>query len=193
MNTKIKLVMGAVILIAILLYVNLTPKQTMSKNKIAVFDTNLGTFKVEMYEDKAPLTSQNFIDLAKQGFYDGTRFHRVIAKFMIQGGDPLSRDVSKKVKWGTGGPGFKLDDEFGPGLSNIKGTIAMANSGPNTAGSQFFINVAENKFLDGKHAVFGKVIDNYDLVEKISKMETDSGDIPVNDVIINSITIEAKK
>lgn len=96
MNTKIKLVMGAVILIAILLYVNLTPKQTMSKNKIAVFDTNLGTFKVEMYEDKAPLTSQNFIDLAKQGFYDGTRFHRVIAKFMIQGGDPLSRDVSKK-------------------------------------------------------------------------------------------------
>ncbi|MEK6886561.1 MAG: peptidylprolyl isomerase [Nanoarchaeota archaeon] len=159
-------------------------------NRIAVFETNVGTFKVEMYEDKAPMTTKNFIDLVQRKYYDGTRFHRVIAKFMIQGGDPLSKDVSQKERWGTGGPGFRIDDEFGKELSNIKGTISMANSGPNTGGSQFFINVAANTFLDGKHAVFGKVIDNYELVEKISKVETDSGDKPIDDVIINKITIE---
>ena len=109
---------------------------------------------------------------------------------MIQGGDPLSKNLSQKAKWGTGGPGFRIDDEFGKGLSNIKGTISMANSGPNTGGSQFFINVAANTFLDGKHAVFGKVIDNYELVERISKMETNEEDQPVNDVIIKSVKIE---
>ncbi len=166
---------------------------TMSNktNRIAVFETNLGTFKVELYEDKAPVTIKNFIDLVQRGFYDGTRFHRVIAKFMIQGGDPLTKDVSKKERWGTGGPGFKINDEFGPGLSNIKGTISMANSGPNTGGSQFFINVADNRFLDGKHPVFGKVVEGYDIVEKISKVETDAEDRPTDDVIINKIAIES--
>lgn len=180
-------IIGIVILIAILLYLNMPSK---NMNRIAVFETNVGTFKVEMYEDKAPMTTKNFIDLVQRKYYDGTRFHRVIAKFMIQGGDPLSKDVSQKERWGTGGPGFRIDDEFGKELSNIKGTISMANSGPNTGGSQFFINVAANTFLDGKHAVFGKVIDNYELVEKISKVETDSGDKPIDDVIINKITIE---
>ena len=185
MNKKI--LIPIIILIAILLYLNM-PAKTM--NRIAVFETNLGTFKVEMYEDKAPMTTKNFIDLVQREFYDGTRFHRVIAKFMIQGGDPLSKNLSQKAKWGTGGPGFRIDDEFGKGLSNIKGTISMANSGPNTGGSQFFINVAANTFLDGKHAVFGKVIDNYDLVEKISSVETNEDDQPVNDVIIKSVKIE---
>jgi len=187
MKTNIKWSIVAVILIVILLYLNFLPKPM---NKIAVFETNQGTFKVEMYEDKAPMTTKNFIDLVEQKFYDGTRFHRVIDKFMIQGGDPLSKDISKKDRWGTGGPGFRINDEFGQELSNIKGTISMANSGPNTGGSQFFINVATNTFLDGKHAVFGEVVEGYDVVEKISKMETNSQDQPTEDVIINKMTIE---
>ena len=180
-------IIAAVIIIAILLYVNM-PSKTM--NKIAVFETNQGTFKIQLFEDKAPITAGNFIKLAESGFYDGTRFHRVIANFMIQGGDPLSKDVSMKNRWGTGNPGYYIKDEFGSGLRNDKGTISMANSGPNTGGSQFFINVANNNFLDGKHPVFGKVIEGYDIVEKISNVKTNADDKPVNDVIINKITIE---
>ncbi len=187
MKIKIKYVIGAVILIAILLYVNIPSK---NMNRVAVFETNQGTFKIELYEDKAPITAGNFIKLAESGFYDGTRFHRVIANFMIQGGDPLSKDTSKRNLWGTGGPGYAIKDEFGPGLRNIQGTISMANSGPNTGGSQFFINVAPNLFLDGKHPVFGKVIEGYGIVEKISETQTNSQDQPVNDVIVKSIKIE---
>ena len=160
-------------------------------NRIAVFDTTEGSFKVELYEDKASITAGNFIKLAESGFYDGTRFHRVIARFMIQGGDPLSKDVANKDRWGTGGPGYTIKDEFSGG-SNVVRTISMANSGPNTGGSQFFINVAPNVNLDRRHAVFGKVIEGYDIVEKISKTETNQLDQPVNDVIINKITIEEK-
>lgn len=192
MNTRkmrnISWVVGIVIFIAILLYVNM-PSKVM--NKVAVFETNQGTFKIELYLDKAPITAGNFLKLAEQGFYNGTRFHRVIPKFMIQGGDPLSKDISKKDMWGTGGPGYAIKDEFGQGLKNDKGTIAMANSGPNTGGSQFFINVANNNFLDGKHPVFGKVIEGYDVVEKISNLKTNPGDAPVQDVIIKSIKIVA--
>ena len=187
MKINKKYIIVGVILIAILLYMNMQPKPM---NRIAVFETNQGTFKIELFEDKAPITTGNFIKLASSGFYDGTRFHRVIAKFMIQGGDPLTKDVSKKEIWGTGGPGFRIDDEFGPGLKNDKGTISMANSGPNTGGSQFFINVANNNFLDGKHPVFGRVIEGYDIVEKISNVKTNGLDRPLEDVIINKITIE---
>lgn len=182
-------IIAAVVLIAILLYLNLSPK---AMNKVAVFETNQGIFKIELYLDKAPITAGNFIKLAQSGFYDGTRFHRVITKFMIQGGDPLSKDTSKRSMWGTGDPGYAIKDEFGAGLRNDKGTIAMANSGPNTGGSQFFINVANNNFLDGKHPVFGKVIEGYDIVDKISTTKTTGApdDRPLNDVIINKITIE---
>lgn len=156
----------------------------------AVFTTNYGTFTIELAKEKAPKTVANFIKLAQSGFYDGQRFHRVIDGFMIQGGDPLSKDVEKKAMWGTGGPGYQFADEFGQGLSNVVGTIAMANSGPNTNGSQFFVNVNDNIFLDGKHAVFGHVTSGLDVVMKISKVEKDKGDKPLEDVVIEKVVIK---
>lgn len=169
-----------------------TTTETKKDNVLdtAVFTTNQGTFSLQLEVEKAPKTSANFIKLAQQGFYNGQRFHRVIDGFMIQGGDPLSKDVSKKAFWGTGDPGYKFADEFGPGLSNVTGTISMANAGPNTNGSQFFINVNDNVFLDGKHAVFGKVISGMDVVMKISKTPTDQSDKPLADVIIEKIEIK---
>lgn len=155
----------------------------------AVFETNQGTFTLELFTEQMPLTTGNFIKLAQEGFYDNTRFHRVIAGFMIQGGDPQSKDKNMQWRWGTGGPGYTIPDEFAQGLSNTPGTIAMANAGPNTGGSQFFINVAANTFLDGKHPVFGKVTTGMDVVEKISLVATDGEDKPVEDVVITKIII----
>ena len=183
---NISVIIGIIVALAIIFFVMNGGKM----NKVAVFDTTEGSFKVELYEDKAPITAGNFIKLAESGFYDGTRFHRVIERFMIQGGDPLSKDISNRNLWGTGGPGYAIEDEFHPELKNVVGTISMANSGPNTGGSQFFINVFTNIHLDGKHAVFGKVIEGYEVVEKISKVEKNQLDQPSNDVIINKITIE---
>jgi len=128
-------------LLVLLLFLTSCGGSTM-KNKTAVFETTMGTFKLELFEDKMPITTKNFMDLAQKGFYDNTKFHRVIAGFMVQGGDPLSKDNSKKKYWGTGGPGYEIKDEFVKGVSNARGTIAMANHGPNTGGSQFFINVS---------------------------------------------------
>ena len=169
---------------------------TMS-NKVAVFETNQGVFKIELFEDKMPVTTGNFIKLVEEKYYDGTRFHRVIENFMIQGGDPLSKDVSKKGRWGTGGPGYEIKDEFHDSLSNVVGTIAMANSGPDTGGSQFFISVKDNSFLDhnkppmsSKHPVFGKVVEGLDVVTKISNLDTDSSDAPKNEVVIEKIHLE---
>ena len=158
--------------------------------KTADFETNMGTIEIELFTDKMPITTQNFIDLAEKNFYDGTRFHRVISKFMIQGGDPLSKDTSKTNRWGTGDPGYKIKDEFDKSLSNVPGTIAMANAGPNTGGSQFFINLVNNNFLDSKHPVFGKVVKGMDIVEKIGKTKTGQADRPAEDVIIEKITIK---
>ncbi len=160
------------------------------KNRTAVFETNLGTFKLELFEDKMPITTKNFIDLAEQGFYDNTKFHRVIEGFMIQGGDPLTKDNSLKARWGTGDPGYKIKDEFADGLSNVRGTMAMANAGPNTGGSQFFINVAGNTFLDGKHPVFGKVVEGMDVVDEIVAVQTDGQDKPAEDVVVKKIRIQ---
>jgi cyclophilin family peptidyl-prolyl cis-trans isomerase len=114
----------------------------------------------------------------------------VIEGFMIQGGDPLSKDVANKAMWGTGGPGYQFADEFGQGLSNVTGTISMANAGPNTNGSQFFVNTNDNVFLDGKHAVFGKVSSGMDVVMKISQLPTDQSDKPVQDVVIEKVEIK---
>ena len=161
-----------------------------SKASIAVFTTNQGTFSLSLEAEKAPNTVANFVKLAQAGFYNGQRFHRVIEGFMIQGGDPLSKDVSNKAMWGTGGPGYQFADEFGVGLSNVVGTISMANAGPNTNGSQFFINTNDNVFLDGKHAVFGKVISGMDVVMKISQVQTDQSDKPVQDVVIEKVEIK---
>ena len=169
----------------------------LTKNRVATFDTSQGTIKIELFEDNVPITTKNFIDLAEKGFYDGTKFHRVINGFMIQGGDPLSKDDSKMQVWGTGGPGYAIKDEFHSELSNVKGTISMANHGPNTGGSQFFINLVDNTFLDhnkqplqSKHPVFGKVIDGMNIIEKIGQLETDPTDKPIKPVIIESITIK---
>ncbi len=158
-------------------------------NKIAVFNTNKGSFKVELFEDKAPVTAKNFIDLVNKGFYNGLTFHRIIPNFMIQCGCPDGI--------GTGGPGYTIKDEFHDDLSNIRGTLSMANRGPNTGGSQFFINLTDNTYLDhnkpptsSKHPVFGKVVQGMDVVYTISKVQTGRNDKPLDDVIINKITLE---
>ena len=152
-------------------------------NKIAEFDTNKGNFKIELFGDKAPITVGNFLKLVDNGFYNGLIFHRVIPDFMIQGGCPHGT--------GRGGPGYTIRDEFHPELKHdSKGILSMANAGPNTGGSQFFITVAPTPWLDKKHAIFGKVIEGMDIVETISKVEKDRYDKPLNDVVINSITVK---
>lgn len=165
-------------------------ENTMSDTRTVVFTTNKGDITLEFLTRDVPNTTGNFIKLAEEGFYDDTRFHRVIDGFMIQGGDPLSRDESMQARWGTGGPGYTFEDEFVDGLSNVRGTISMANAGPNTNGSQFFINVADNTFLDGKHSVFGRVIEGMDIVDAISKVATEGPDRPLDDVILESIKFE---
>lgn len=164
--------------------------------KIATFETNQGNFKIQLNTEHAPVTAGNFIKLAESGFYDNTRFHRVISGFMIQGGDPFSKDDSKKDIWGMGDPGYKIKDEFHAELRNTRGTISMANSGPNTGGSQFFINVADNTPLDydqqpltSKHPVFGHVIEGMEVVDKISNVQKDGRDRPLEDVIVKKIII----
>ena len=155
------------------------------QNHVAVFETNQGDFTIELFEDKAPQTTKNFIDLVEKGFYDGLIFHRVIAGFMIQGGCPNGT--------GTGGPGYTIKDEFHPDLKHsAPGILSMANAGPNTGGSQFFITLEKTPWLDGHHAVFGKVIKGMDVVEKIGKSETDFQDKPLEAVVIEKITIKEK-
>jgi len=162
---------------------NTSNQTTTKKNSVANFETTKGNFTIELFEDKAPITAKNFSDLVTKNFYDGLIFHRVIEGFMIQGGDPKGN--------GTGGPGYKIPDEFHPELKhNAAGVISMANAGPNTGGSQFFITLAPTPHLDKKHAVFGKVISGMDVVQAIGKVKTGSMDKPVEDVIIKKITIE---
>lgn len=159
------------------------------KNMQAKFTTNKGSFTIELFPDLAPKTVENFTKLAKQGFYDNTKFHRVIEGFMNQGGDPLSKDDAMQSRWGTGGPGYQFQDEIHAENKNIIGTISMANAGPNTNGSQFFINVANNNFLDPKHTVFGKVVEGLDVVLGINTVKTNEYDRPIDPVIINKIEV----
>jgi peptidylprolyl isomerase len=151
--------------------------------------TSKGDITLEMMDKDAPNTVANFAKLAQEGFYDGTKFHRVIKGFMIQGGDPQTKDDSLANRWGTGGPGYKFADEIHAGNHNTIGTIAMANAGPNTNGSQFFINVKDNAFLDTKHTVFGKVTSGMDVVETIESVDTNEMDRPLEAVSIRSITV----
>jgi cyclophilin family peptidyl-prolyl cis-trans isomerase len=151
-------------------------------NPTVTMKTNHGTIEAEMFADVAPKTAGNFIELAKKGFYDGVIFHRVIDGFMIQGGDPTGT--------GRGGPGYQIDDEFAPGLAHTHaGTFSMANAGPNSGGSQFFITLAATPWLDGKHAIFGKVTAGLDIVKAIGKLQTGPGDRPVKDVVMEKVTV----
>jgi cyclophilin family peptidyl-prolyl cis-trans isomerase len=166
----------------------------------AHFETSLGNFTAELYEDKAPKTVANFTGLAegtkewthpktkerhKKPFYDGIIFHRVIDGFVLQGGDPLGQ--------GYGGPGYQFEDEFHPDLRhNAAGMLSMANAGPNTNGSQFFVTLAPTPHLDRRHSVFGKVTSGIDVVEKIGHVATDAQDRPITPVVMNKVTIERK-
>ena len=167
------------------------------KQMIAEFETTLGTFKIKLFHDKAPKTVDNFVGLAegtlewtdpktqkkvKKPFYDGLKFHRVIDGFMIQGGCPLGN--------GTGDPGYRFNDEFAPGLKHDKpGMLSMANAGPNTNGSQFFVTVAATPWLDGRHAIFGEVVEGMDIVYKIAQAKTLPGDRPAEDILVKKVTI----
>lgn len=165
--------------------------ESMAKADV-ILKTNKGDIGIDLYEEKAPTTAGNFLKLARQGFYNGTKFHRVIKGFMIQGGDPKGD--------GTGGPGYTIADEFVPGLSNVRGTISMANTGaPNSGGSQFFINVVDNTGLDfdkppieSNHPVFGRVVFGMDVVDAIVQVQTDAGEAPVVPIIIESIEVAKK-
>ena len=163
-------------------------------NAIATFNTSEGSFTAEIYEEQMPITASNFLKLAESGYYDGLHFHRVIPNFMVQFGCPHSKDA-KSGRCGTGGPGYSIPDEHTAKISNAPGTLSMANSGPNSGGSQFFINVTDNNYLDwfnprtpSKHPVFGKVIEGYDVVLRISKART-SRDNPINPIRVDSISV----
>jgi cyclophilin family peptidyl-prolyl cis-trans isomerase len=152
--------------------------------------TNKGDIAIEMMAAEAPQTVENFTKLAGQGFYNGTRFHRVIKDFMIQGGDPQSADDALEARWGTGGPGYQFADEIHAANRNVVGTIAMANAGPNTNGSQFFINTADNTFLDTKHTVFGRVVAGMEVVEAIQDVATGPGDRPIEHIVITNVSVQ---
>jgi len=160
----------------------------MPNDVFAIFDTTEGTFKARLFADRAPKTVENFLNLAEglktgKPFYDGLIFHRVIPDFMIQGGCPEGT--------GRGGPGYKFADEFHPDLKHTKpGMLSMANAGPNSNGSQFFVTVAATPWLDNKHSVFGEVVDGYDVVKKISEVPRGAQDRPKKDVQIRSLKIE---
>jgi cyclophilin family peptidyl-prolyl cis-trans isomerase len=167
--------------------------QTTNQNKKymkAILHTNKGDITIEFFDADAPNTVANFTKLAGAGFYNGTKFHRVIKGFMIQGGDPLSKDDAMMARWGTGGPGYQFADEIRANNHNVVGTISMANAGPNTNGSQFFINTANNNFLDTKHTTFGKVTAGMDVVTAIESTQTGANDRPVSPMTITSVTLE---
>lgn len=181
-----------------LFYLDNKEKSADPVENIVIFDTNYGEIKIELFLEQSPITANNFRDLVVSGFYDRTKFHRIIDGFMIQGGDPLSKDLTNQAAWGTGGSDVVIEDEFIEGLSNTQWTISMANSGPNSGSSQFFINLQDNVNLDwdklpqnSKHPVFGEVISGFEIVEKIGSVETTGSpfDRPIESVVINTATM----
>lgn len=150
-------------------------KDSRADDTKVLLETNMGDITIKLYDDM-PITTGNFRELVEKGFYDGVIFHRVIDGFMIQGGDPTGT--------GRGGPGYTIKDEFTDHNRNSHGTISMANAGPNTGGSQFFISLGDNNHLDKMHPVFGKVVDGMDVMDAIGKVKTGPGDRPLEDVVI---------
>ena len=168
-----------IVLLTLLIFIAGYGGNEMKNNSKVKLETTQGDIVIELYEKEMPITTGNFKKLVQEKYYDGVIFHRVIDGFMIQGGDHTGT--------GMGGPGYEIKDEFTKTAldRNDRGTIAMANAGPNTGGSQFFINLVNNNFLDGKHPVFGKIIDGMEVVDKIAKVQKDSQDKPLQDVVIN--------
>jgi len=173
---KILIVLAILILVAFIAYYS----NNKMENKKVLLETNAGNIVIEL-NPETPLTTSNFETLVSKGFYNGVIFHRVISGFMIQGGDPTGT--------GSGGPGYEIKDEFTKNNRNDRGTISMANAGPNTGGSQFFINLVDNNFLDTKHPVFGKVVEGMDVVDKIGSVPTDGNDKPVEEVMIEKASL----
>jgi peptidyl-prolyl cis-trans isomerase B (cyclophilin B) len=164
-------------------------KNKVDNNEVAVIKTSAGTMVIEFWPDVAPKTVENFKKLANQGFYDGTCFHRVIKDFMIQGGDPLTKDNANQARWGTGDPGYKIKAEFNK-KSHTRGVISMARSqDPDSAGSQFFICHGNPSFLDGQYTAFGVLIKGDDVLEKIATTPTGPRDVPLTRQNIDSIKI----
>jgi peptidylprolyl isomerase len=173
------------------------PEPANTMNPIAVLETNKGTIEIELYQDTMPITAGNFAKLVQEGFYNGIKFHRVIDGFMIQSGDPLTKEADTN-RYGTGGPGYAIADEHIKGdlLTNVRGTISMANSGPNSGGSQFFINLADNTNLDfdkppmtSQHPVFGRVVKGMDIVDAIGHAATNERDLPIDAIVIEKATL----
>jgi peptidyl-prolyl cis-trans isomerase B (cyclophilin B) len=158
-------------------------------SEVAILNTSAGEIVLEFWPDVAPGHVKNFTDLAKKGFYDGTAFHRVIKGFMIQGGDPLTKDDKKQSQWGTGGPGYQIKAEFND-KAHTRGVLSMARSqSPDSAGSQFFICHGDPRFLDKQYTAFGKLIKGDDVLEKIAATPTHPGDRPVNKITLTSVKI----
>lgn len=210
------LVYGVLALIAVGLLYFLSTKQPMEQasNTIAtpepsvspiasngkadvILKTNKGDIAIDLFTEQMPITTGNFLKLAQEGYYTKTKFHRVIPRFMIQGGDSNSKTDNKDT-YGTGGPGYTIQDEFVAGLSNVRGTISMANTGAkNSGGSQFFINVADNTGLDfdkppmtSSHPVFGKVVAGMDVVDAIVNTPSDANDVPLDPIVIESVEVQ---
>lgn len=180
MNKQRKILL--ILILIILLITGFYALYNNQSNTKVKLETNKGDIIIKLYNDM-PITTSNFEKLVKEGFYNGVIFHRVINGFMIQSGDPNGT--------GRGGPGYTIEDEFThkSGNKNNKGTISMANAGPNTGGSQFFINLVDNNYLDSKHPVFGEIIKGMDVVEEIAQVETDNTDKPLEDVVIINASI----
>lgn len=183
-KVKFKPVHGIAALFLIILLVGGLILMNQTDKPTVVLETSHGSITIELFDEKAPNTVNNFISLAQDGFYDGTRFHRVIKGFMNQGGCPNSKDIALKNLWGMGDPGYKFDCEIHDENFNVNGTISMANAGPNTNGSQFFLNAGNNDWLNRGHTVFGRVISGMDVVEKINSVQTGPRDIPIEEVVI---------
>lgn len=175
-NKKVAIILAIILILLIAAGIFLLTNKTKESTKI-LLETSMGNITLEMFDSSMPLTTSNFINLVEKGTYDGVIFHRVIPNFMIQGGDPTGT--------GYGDPSIpKIKDEFTSNNKNNRGTISMANAGPNTGSSQFFINVVDNNYLDTKHPVFGKVIDGMSVADAISRVQKDNRDKPLTPVVI---------